>query len=263
MPEFLAVPSRDPVSVRPGPRESRSHRSCRSYRPAPASPPPTGGRLRQDAGKRAGPRPSGSCRSSCCSLRGRGRERADLNQVAYLGLVKAARRFDRTKGDSFPAYAAPTITGELKRYSGTAAGWSGPRGTSRTSAPVFSAPNRNWPSPRGESHHRRTRQKPWGRDGPRPGSHHAASSLHPDSFDAVNPRMVAAGTEVLASPDCPLSGGGTVLPPRGPDDRPTQGTDVPAVLRETRCSLASASECPRCRCRAGWLAPGGLQRRAP
>lgn len=46
----------------------------------------------------------------------RGRERADLNQVAYLGLVKAARGFDRAKGDSFPAYAAPTISGELKRY---------------------------------------------------------------------------------------------------------------------------------------------------
>lgn len=46
----------------------------------------------------------------------RGRERADLNQVAYLGLVKAARGFDQAKGDSFPAYAAPTITGELKRY---------------------------------------------------------------------------------------------------------------------------------------------------
>ncbi|MEW9872043.1 sigma-70 family RNA polymerase sigma factor [Arthrobacter sp. HS15c] len=46
----------------------------------------------------------------------RGRERADLNQVAYLGLVKAARGFDQAKGDSFPAYAAPTINGELKRY---------------------------------------------------------------------------------------------------------------------------------------------------
>ncbi|MGM9472856.1 sigma-70 family RNA polymerase sigma factor [Pseudarthrobacter sp. YS3] len=46
----------------------------------------------------------------------RGRERADLNQVAYLGLVKAARGYDQAKGDSFPAYAAPTITGELKRY---------------------------------------------------------------------------------------------------------------------------------------------------
>ncbi|MEN3344492.1 MAG: polymerase sigma-B factor [Arthrobacter sp.] len=46
----------------------------------------------------------------------RGRERADLNQVAYLGLVKAAHGFDESRGDSFPAYAAPTITGELKRY---------------------------------------------------------------------------------------------------------------------------------------------------
>jgi RNA polymerase sigma-B factor len=46
----------------------------------------------------------------------RGRERADLNQVAYLGLVKAAHGFDESRGGSFPAYAAPTITGELKRY---------------------------------------------------------------------------------------------------------------------------------------------------
>ena len=46
----------------------------------------------------------------------RGRDRADLNQVAYLGLVKAARGFDTGRGTSFAAYAAPTITGELKRY---------------------------------------------------------------------------------------------------------------------------------------------------
>lgn len=47
---------------------------------------------------------------------GRGREREDLVQVAYLGLVKAARGFDESRGVSFPGYAAPTITGELKRY---------------------------------------------------------------------------------------------------------------------------------------------------
>lgn len=47
---------------------------------------------------------------------GRGREHEDLNQVAYLGLVKAARRFDPARGESFAAYAAPTVTGELKRY---------------------------------------------------------------------------------------------------------------------------------------------------
>jgi RNA polymerase sigma-B factor len=46
----------------------------------------------------------------------RGRERDDLTQVAYLGLVKAARGFDESRGTSFPGYAAPTITGELKRY---------------------------------------------------------------------------------------------------------------------------------------------------
>nr|WP_264357361.1 sigma-70 family RNA polymerase sigma factor [Pseudarthrobacter sp. MM222] len=47
---------------------------------------------------------------------GRGREREDLNQVAYLGLIKAARGFDDNRGVGFTAYAAPTITGELKRY---------------------------------------------------------------------------------------------------------------------------------------------------
>lgn len=46
----------------------------------------------------------------------RGREKDDLRQVAYLGLVKAARSFDASRGNSFPAFAAPTITGELKRY---------------------------------------------------------------------------------------------------------------------------------------------------
>lgn len=51
-----------------------------------------------------------------CRFTGRGREHEDLNQIAYLGLVKAARRFDPAKGESFAAYAAPTVTGELKRY---------------------------------------------------------------------------------------------------------------------------------------------------
>ncbi|MBT2594123.1 sigma-70 family RNA polymerase sigma factor [Arthrobacter sp. ISL-72] len=46
----------------------------------------------------------------------RGRDREDLNQVAYLGLVKAAQGFDAGRGTSFAAYAAPTITGELKRH---------------------------------------------------------------------------------------------------------------------------------------------------
>lgn len=40
----------------------------------------------------------------------------DLRQVAYLGLVKAARRFDPARGGDFVSFAAPTIAGELKRH---------------------------------------------------------------------------------------------------------------------------------------------------
>jgi len=40
----------------------------------------------------------------------------DLVQVAALGLVAAARRFDPSRGVPFGAYAAPTIEGELRRY---------------------------------------------------------------------------------------------------------------------------------------------------
>lgn len=41
---------------------------------------------------------------------------ADVRQVAYMGLMKAARRFDPELGICFAAYAAPTIRGEVKRY---------------------------------------------------------------------------------------------------------------------------------------------------
>ncbi len=47
---------------------------------------------------------------------GRGIDLEDLNQVAMLGLVQAVRRFRPGRGHGFTAFAAPTITGELKRY---------------------------------------------------------------------------------------------------------------------------------------------------
>lgn len=47
---------------------------------------------------------------------GRGQSLEDLVQVANLGLVQAARRFDPDRGSSFSAFAVPTILGELKRY---------------------------------------------------------------------------------------------------------------------------------------------------
>ncbi|MDD2431461.1 MAG: sigma-70 family RNA polymerase sigma factor [Firmicutes bacterium] len=47
---------------------------------------------------------------------GKGESYEDLMQVGYLGLLKAIDRFDPEQGNSFVAYATPTIQGELKRH---------------------------------------------------------------------------------------------------------------------------------------------------
>ena len=49
-------------------------------------------------------------------FRDRGEAPDDLLQVARVGLIKAVDRFDPTRGISFPVFAIPTITGELRRY---------------------------------------------------------------------------------------------------------------------------------------------------
>jgi RNA polymerase sigma-B factor len=46
----------------------------------------------------------------------RGEPLDDLRQVALLGLVKAVERFDPDRGVKFTSFAAPTITGEIKRH---------------------------------------------------------------------------------------------------------------------------------------------------
>lgn len=46
----------------------------------------------------------------------RGEALSDLEQVAYVGLVKAVDNFDPEYGTSFLTYATPMITGEIKRH---------------------------------------------------------------------------------------------------------------------------------------------------
>jgi RNA polymerase sigma-B factor len=46
----------------------------------------------------------------------RGEPLDDIRQVALLGLVKAVERFDPDRGINFTSFAAPTITGEIKRH---------------------------------------------------------------------------------------------------------------------------------------------------
>jgi RNA polymerase sigma-B factor len=58
----------------------------------------------------------GIAHSIASRFRGRGVEADDLDQVAYLGLVKAARSYRPDSGTPFLAYAVPTIRGEVKRY---------------------------------------------------------------------------------------------------------------------------------------------------
>ncbi|MGW4367297.1 SigB/SigF/SigG family RNA polymerase sigma factor [Nocardia takedensis] len=47
---------------------------------------------------------------------GRGETYDDLHQVASLGLVLAVDRYDPQRGDSFLAYAVPTMMGEVRRH---------------------------------------------------------------------------------------------------------------------------------------------------
>ena len=47
---------------------------------------------------------------------GRGEPHDDLVQVATIGLIKALDRFDPSRGVPFPAYAIPTMLGEVKRH---------------------------------------------------------------------------------------------------------------------------------------------------
>ena len=58
----------------------------------------------------------GVARSMAARYRNRGIDLDDLEQVALVGLTKAARRFDPAAGHDFMSYAVPTVRGELRRH---------------------------------------------------------------------------------------------------------------------------------------------------
>lgn len=170
------------------------------------NPPAPSGRLRETFENDLVLRYLDLAEALAARFEARGRERADLNQVAYLGLVKAARGFDQSKGESFPAYAAPTITGELKRYLRDRT-WvvRPPRHIQDLRTRLFRAePELTQSLGRNPSVAELA-----GELGTDPAEVQeaisASSSMHPDSLDAANPNSDAPSIgDVLACPDTPL-----------------------------------------------------------
>lgn len=58
----------------------------------------------------------GLVRSIAIRFRDRGVEYEDLVQIGSIGMLKAIRSFDLSKGNAFSTYAVPLIVGEIKRY---------------------------------------------------------------------------------------------------------------------------------------------------
>jgi RNA polymerase sigma-B factor len=135
----------------------------------------------------------------------RGRERSDLVQVAYLGLVKAARGFDQEKGDSFPAYAAPTISGELKRFLRDRCWTVRPprRIQDVRSQMLHTAPDMAQSLGRVPSEQELAAELGVTAADVRE-AQAAASSMHPDSLDSPDPWGGPSMGEGLMSPDQPI-----------------------------------------------------------
>ena len=59
---------------------------------------------------------SGLVRSIALRFCGRGTEYEDLVQIGTIGMLKAIRTFDPTRGTVFSTYAVPLIVGEIRRH---------------------------------------------------------------------------------------------------------------------------------------------------
>jgi RNA polymerase sigma-B factor len=219
MPDFFAVLAGDTASVcrlLPGapqelllpqsPRQSSQEPLRAAAAPTPAQPAAKGGRLREAFENGLVLDYLDLAEALAARFEARGRERADLNQVAYLGLVKAARGFDRSKGESFPAYAAPTITGELKRYLRDRS-WTvrPPRHIQDLRSRLFRAESELAQALGRNPTLAELAQELGVETAEVREAINASSSLHPDSLDAVPPNCGGLPlAEVLACSDMPL-----------------------------------------------------------
>ncbi len=59
---------------------------------------------------------AGLVRGVAARFRGRGAEFDDLVQIGSIGMLKAIRSFDLTRGTAFSTYAVPLIFGEIRRF---------------------------------------------------------------------------------------------------------------------------------------------------
>lgn len=59
---------------------------------------------------------AGLVRGLAYRFRGRGVEFEDLVQIGSIGMLKAIRSFDVSRGTAFSTYAVPLITGEIRRF---------------------------------------------------------------------------------------------------------------------------------------------------
>jgi RNA polymerase sigma-B factor len=182
----------------------------------------------------AGPRPTdrdalieqvilvntGVARSIARRYAGRGIPLEDLEQVAYLALVRAARKFDGDKAEDFLTYAVPTIRGEIKRHFRDL-GWTvrPPRRVQELQASVL-----------------RVRASLRSDDGTLPTAAEIAAALDADEADVVE-ALTAEGCFTPLSLDAPVTTGeadaarlGDLLP----------GVDEDLSAAEARALLAPA-----------------------
>lgn len=141
----------------------------------------------------------------------------DLDQVANLGLVKAAQRFDPAAGSDFLSFAVPTIRGEIRRHFRDA-GWTirPPRSVQELQGKIASC--------QGELYHRLGRS-------PRPSE--IAEHLDVDVED-VRESLTANGCFSPTSLDAPLPSSGDAA------GDTLGGLDPAFASAEARVTLAQA-----------------------